>query len=576
MDLGLSQVTVRSVARDRASADRLFPQVLGVKLVWVAIGLALLAVARADAAIGPGRHPAVLRAGNLLGRPLIPADRARAAAGASAIRSRGAGRRLRSRAAARRRRRGALGRLRAVRPGGGVRRRRAWSCSARCSFCCERSSRASRRPSTAATWRDIQSAALPLGFFMIALNTYTYIDTVILGLMRTDAEVGWYAAAYRVYEGLTYAPSILAAVLTPRLSYLFTHDRAGHRIAPDARAPGVAGAGRGARRRSPRWRPRRSFPCCSAAATQPPRRRCRFCRRRAVRVRDVDSSRRGDLDEPRPAPPADHRHRARGERGPQHRVDPAIRHQRRRLGHRAGRRPDRACCCSCRSSAGCDVHDPIGIRSAACTGCSAPGLLVSYAYFYQGGGWNQNSRFALVRAMTERDTLQIDAYREATGDRAVWNGHFYSDKAPGDVAPVVCSGRPGASPEQRGRHRSRLGRRHHAHVVRGHGRRVGAVHRRRGALRALALARMGLLAGSGALRRDSVRRRHARRGATRRSSWATRSRAGCLMIAFTAAVALRDAPPARALTLAWTIGLSAAGPSCPSFRPPSPSCSSAA
>jgi O-antigen/teichoic acid export membrane protein len=32
-----------------------------------------------------------------------------------------------------------------------------------------------------------------------------------------------------VYEGLTYAPSILAAVLTPRLSYLFTHDRAAHR-----------------------------------------------------------------------------------------------------------------------------------------------------------------------------------------------------------------------------------------------------------------------------------------------------------------------------------------------------------
>jgi len=74
-------------------------------------------------------------------------------------------------------------------------------------------------------WRDIQSAALPLGFFMIALNTYTYIDTVILGLMRTDTEIGWYAASYSVYEGLTYAPSILAAVLTPRLSYLFGHDR---------------------------------------------------------------------------------------------------------------------------------------------------------------------------------------------------------------------------------------------------------------------------------------------------------------------------------------------------------------
>ena len=64
---------------------------------------------------------------------------------------------------------------------------------------------------------------------MIALNLYTYIDTVILGLMRTDAEVGWYAASYHVYEGLTYAPSILAAVLTPRLSYLFAHDRSAHR-----------------------------------------------------------------------------------------------------------------------------------------------------------------------------------------------------------------------------------------------------------------------------------------------------------------------------------------------------------
>jgi hypothetical protein len=58
---------------------------------------------------------------------------------------------------------------------------------------------------------------------------YTYVDTVILGIMRTDAETGWYAASYRVYEGLTYAPSILAAVLTPRLSYLFLRDEQGRR-----------------------------------------------------------------------------------------------------------------------------------------------------------------------------------------------------------------------------------------------------------------------------------------------------------------------------------------------------------
>jgi O-antigen/teichoic acid export membrane protein len=78
-------------------------------------------------------------------------------------------------------------------------------------------------------WRELQQAALPLGFFMIALNTYSYIDTVILGMMRTDAETGWYAASFKIYEGLTYAPSILAAVLTPRLSNFFIHDRGAHR-----------------------------------------------------------------------------------------------------------------------------------------------------------------------------------------------------------------------------------------------------------------------------------------------------------------------------------------------------------
>jgi hypothetical protein len=58
-------------------------------------------------------------------------------------------------------------------------------------------------------------------------------------------------------------------------------------------------------------------------------------------------------------------------------------------------------------------------------------LFVSYSYFYGAGGWNQNSRFALIRAILERQTLQIDAYQLHTGDRAFWRGHYYTDKAPG-------------------------------------------------------------------------------------------------------------------------------------------------
>jgi O-antigen/teichoic acid export membrane protein len=228
MDLGLSQVTVRAVARDRAAAGRLFPHVLGVKLVWVGIGLAVLAV------IAP-----VLRSDPLVVRLCY------ALGVSSAVRSY----LLTARGLLQGLQRFDLealavvsDRLLLLLAGGAV----LWAgyglAGLAAAFVVSRLvmlgavqillRRVVARLLPAfdrASWRDIQAAALPLGFFMIALNTYTYVDTVILGLMRTDAEVGWYAAAYRVYEGLTYAPSILAAVLTPKLSYLFTHDRPAHR-----------------------------------------------------------------------------------------------------------------------------------------------------------------------------------------------------------------------------------------------------------------------------------------------------------------------------------------------------------
>jgi hypothetical protein len=60
-------------------------------------------------------------------------------------------------------------------------------------------------------------------------------------------------------------------------------------------------------------------------------------------------------------------------------------------------------------------------------------IFLSFIYFYEGGGWNQNSRFDLLRAVLERHTLRIDAYHENTQDKAHFRGHYYSDKAPGVV-----------------------------------------------------------------------------------------------------------------------------------------------
>src|SRR5258708_27998672 len=72
-------------------------------------------------------------------------------------------------------------------------------------------------------------------------------------------------------------------------------------------------------------------------------------------------------------------------------------------------------------------------------------LFVSFAYFYQAGGWNQNSRFDLVRAITNEGTLNIDPFKNSTGDKAFHDGHYYSDKAPGlalTAVPLVAVARP--------------------------------------------------------------------------------------------------------------------------------------
>ncbi|HEV3140429.1 MAG TPA: oligosaccharide flippase family protein, partial [Vicinamibacterales bacterium] len=78
-------------------------------------------------------------------------------------------------------------------------------------------------------WENLHREALPLGFFLVVLNLYSYVDGVMLGYLRTDAETGLYTAAYKIYEGFTYAALAMSAVLTPRLSALFVSDRPTHR-----------------------------------------------------------------------------------------------------------------------------------------------------------------------------------------------------------------------------------------------------------------------------------------------------------------------------------------------------------
>lgn len=63
-------------------------------------------------------------------------------------------------------------------------------------------------------------ASLPFCLASGVFHLYFRIDSVMLSLMRDNAEVGWYNAAYRINEGLLVFPMILYYVLFPRLSIL--------------------------------------------------------------------------------------------------------------------------------------------------------------------------------------------------------------------------------------------------------------------------------------------------------------------------------------------------------------------
>lgn len=71
--------------------------------------------------------------------------------------------------------------------------------------------------------------------------------------------------------------------------------------------------------------------------------------------------------------------------------------------------------------------------------------MVSYGYFFTGGGWNVVSRIAVTLSIVERQELTLDPLTPFTMDRAMANGSFYSDKAPGlsflAVPPTLAAAR---------------------------------------------------------------------------------------------------------------------------------------
>ena len=71
-----------------------------------------------------------------------------------------------------------------------------------------------------ALWRELFWKGLPFAYAGAMILMFFQVDQVLLSLMRTDAEVGFYGAPVKVLEGLTLVPRILAYAFIPTMAAL--------------------------------------------------------------------------------------------------------------------------------------------------------------------------------------------------------------------------------------------------------------------------------------------------------------------------------------------------------------------
>ena len=64
--------------------------------------------------------------------------------------------------------------------------------------------------------------ALPFGLAIVFMTIFYWVDTVMLSLMKGDAVVGWYNAAYRLVLVLLFVPGTFIAAIYPIMSKFYT------------------------------------------------------------------------------------------------------------------------------------------------------------------------------------------------------------------------------------------------------------------------------------------------------------------------------------------------------------------
>lgn len=74
-------------------------------------------------------------------------------------------------------------------------------------------------------WKIFLKESLPMGAVAIITFIYFKMDTILLSVMKTSADVGIYGAAYKILENITFFPAMIAGLVLPLMSKNIFHNR---------------------------------------------------------------------------------------------------------------------------------------------------------------------------------------------------------------------------------------------------------------------------------------------------------------------------------------------------------------
>jgi O-antigen/teichoic acid export membrane protein len=74
-------------------------------------------------------------------------------------------------------------------------------------------------------WKGFLRESLPMGISALIVFVYFKIDTILLSLMQSSAEVGIYNVAYKVIENITFFPGMIVGLIMPIMAQNVFHNK---------------------------------------------------------------------------------------------------------------------------------------------------------------------------------------------------------------------------------------------------------------------------------------------------------------------------------------------------------------